>query len=895
MSKHTDNTSQSSKHTISFSRTGSLQNLERRNTISAVSFNLPTHATSLETRNRVYRVKSVELPSHASLAYQRRVSAAGLAPSKKKAQSEVKLQRAVSALSMYARPIHPSPPQIAWKWSTPAEKKLSTHSVVKNLPITRVYQEKLQLNNTNNLSIHLEKFANSIHSLKDLPKTLYRFLVGHLRSSVELVEKTIYEDDMKEIKCSFCNIVEDNLELFSVIKMWCSSQLTMMEIHKKRDRAISALVDQLEKLEEENLLFKNFVGSHSRYTPDHNVEIKVEQIVVAIKPSVLDKDTNTEEVFPPFTSEPHVSLTPQESAQSNLESFNLPRASIKPLSTNPNLLETSCIPSPILEPEVAQSADEKLDQSESLSNNLLLGKPSTKPGNIDVFDKACGTDRPIPLFRTTGVMVDLSHPFEAKYVQLSNDYAVLKEQKELSAIASQHAIAELTAGYQEKLSSIQETLEAKAQMLEAANIALSERVESLDTENKNYQFDISKNESEINEFKLQIAHYKKELEHLGKIQVTLQKDNESLKLNVKSAQSELKIAQELEKKWSMETEKAKSQFAAFQNQIHDFQGQLGVARIEQDAVQNDLELSRAKISELELKNCEFSAKIYRLEEKNSEMNASKFDKIVSSNIEKPKVDSDILCGFIELELSNETNSLLRHMIESNNLRIMLLEKKNEEYRRIQLKQVSTQGEECWQIYHPTSLDSILFDRASVSRPQSTASQPKSNTTYIIGSQNSTRPVSASSVVLLRPKSSLARAITPIDNKHWTLKTHGNNHDLSRSSSRASTAIASKYTRLSDQTEEQLAIVNSQLYDTHHPPLELKRYFREDELETIELLNEDTASVKDARPGSTRHEGTSDYGLKCTDEARLSSTPCFKRSSRPTTASSYTHSVQWQLK
>nr|KAJ3420323.1 hypothetical protein HK105_005808 [Polyrhizophydium stewartii] len=154
---------------------------------------------------------------------------------------------------------------------------------------------------------------------------------------------------------------------------------------------------------------------------------------------------------------------------------------------------------------------------------------------------------------------------------------------------------------------------------------------------------------------------------------------------------------------------------------------------------------RSRISGLEIINADLSKAAQEaleerqvVQDKNDEL-----ERIIGELMKYPETMMGPDFRLKDLELNNETHSLLRRMIESNNLRIMLLEKKNEQYRAIQLNQGKAAGS----------------------------------------------------------------AVTGI-------------------------------------TDEDFEIINARMYDSHHPPRELMRFFRADELETIEHLNSQEARGRD---------------------------------------------------
>jgi hypothetical protein len=111
-------------------------------------------------------------------------------------------------------------------------------------------------------------------------------------------------------------------------------------------------------------------------------------------------------------------------------------------------------------------------------------------------------------------------------------------------------------------------------------------------------------------------------------------------------------------------------------------------------------------------------------------------------------------------LDNQFMETLHHMIEHNNLRISLLEQRNNKFRDILLHQgigaltiANVDGHADYRNYRPLSAKCVVFnlEAVKISRPP-TAESTRTFTpeTYIIGHPTNSRPVSAASVRLLRP-------------------------------------------------------------------------------------------------------------------------------------------------
>lgn len=109
------------------------------------------------------------------------------------------------------------------------------------------------------------------------------------------------------------------------------------------------------------------------------------------------------------------------------------------------------------------------------------------------------------------------------------------------------------------------------------------------------------------------------------------------------------------------------------------------------------------------------------------------------------------------EMTNEFGKTLQHMIEHNNLRISLLEQRNGRFREMLSEQSIVMGSDQYSKYHPISTTSLIFNMNAIelkSRPNTADSNKSisSDMTYILGRNQTSRPVSAVSVRLLRPAS-----------------------------------------------------------------------------------------------------------------------------------------------
>ncbi|KAH6567578.1 hypothetical protein BASA62_006049 [Batrachochytrium salamandrivorans] len=761
-------------HTARLSKAASLRNIERRATVASVAFSTLAETDS-QVKHKVYRVKSAGYLHHGYPAA-RTPLATAVDTIKGQSQIASTLQRGISTLSIGYRPTHTPSLQILWKRDQEGEQRLAASTVFKDLPLTRMFRKQLFQIDLNGLYARLEHLSKAaeFRGAKDIIRTVYSFLVDYSRASFEVLPKLL---DNIEIFNSLSNLPQepsDDTQIIAAIEILCNIQMNLLLFLKQRDDLSLKMVEQIEMLEEENTLFKDFVGSHSPYTPDHKVEIQVKQVVLSVKAPTLNKETNTDNLFHQFEldDENHYykSLSTEASAASTnrLDKFNektyAPLAStlqqVKQLDTKQHE------PLHIENPEQIDAKDlPKKEQPISLSSANLLDSASGS-------DLNCG----------------------------------LAMKKRISTMRE----------------SLTSTSQKRIHELEIENTDLQGATKKLKAENGELQQDIILLNSEMNEYKLQIVQLKKELDGIRKNEANLKKDNDALKNMIKNEQAQARSAKETVDLWKVQMDE-QTHMCILQSEEH------------KEMKEKLIELNDA-LHEKEV-----------VQEKNNEL-----EKVVAKLMEYSETKMGDNFNLSELEVSNETHFLLKNMIDGNNLRITLLERKNEQLRAIQMKQVTIPNSSKRHPYHSTNTNTLLFDHSIVGQPpESSISKSKSlhnDSTYIIGLGDTSRPVSASSVVFLRPSSSFSRVITPVKNKNLQRNYSSASHMTSRPNSGASAtrAMGHKQPEYSDVDSK---TINSRMYDCHHPPRNLLKYFHDDELETVENLNADMFTESSSRPSS----------------------------------------------
>jgi hypothetical protein len=174
--------------------------------------------------------------------------------------------------------------------------------------------------------------------------------------------------------------------LGTVLSLWIDAQnlytvrdpLIKEYIKKRDDTAISGLLKEVGKMEEDISLYIDFVNVHSKYSPDNVIEVNVTQVLKMEPKETTEKQTETE-------------------------------------------LEKG-------EP-ISRSTQTELAEGVSSEQHYSYKPNDSSKEYIDLMDKNCGTDQPIATYKNVGIMADMPHPLQAKYNDILIEYQ--KQQAEV--------------------------------------------------------------------------------------------------------------------------------------------------------------------------------------------------------------------------------------------------------------------------------------------------------------------------------------------------------------------------------------------------------------------------------------------------------------------------------
>ncbi|KAJ3315053.1 hypothetical protein HDV04_004853 [Boothiomyces sp. JEL0838] len=486
----------------------------------------------------------------------------------------------------------------------------------------------------------------------------------------------------------------ESMDNFSkLLKIWGGLQDVYMDFMIKKEEYTQKIANQFAEIEEENNLFKDFVEQRSKYAPNRLIEIQVNQIVKKVDLKVEPVEKKTIEAKPEANETPRQSIVESEQMRTSLT--------------------------------IKKQFQDKNIQTEQIEITEI-----TK----DFMDKATGPDREIPVYRPFGIQVDLRHPIEDAHDQLKFDYQQLKEENRMLKEDAENKIKELRDEYGLKISNAAKDANGEI-------IRLKKIVDYLQSENDRLEKELNDSNS---------SRALKELE-LAAVREKLTQASQQLAILTEADKDRKRVEAEL-------NDKINSQ--------------------------------KAELFAKERKEAELSRKLEQLGQRNTELtNLSQTQsaqlKQTLSQLNDSKVYNEVLAGKnkrLEEELSlekeakqnleDEYDRLLDEEKEAREQARLLQEANDELERKIailmQFPDLSlgndfnlnaiTDGYKDYTKYKPLASSTLVFNIAAIERSRPTtadSSKTQIQETYIIGSTSKSRPVSASSVRLLRPGSAVS--------------------------------------------------------------------------------------------------------------------------------------------
>ncbi|KAI8924439.1 hypothetical protein BC831DRAFT_306690 [Entophlyctis helioformis] len=370
---------------------------------------------------------------------------------------------------------------------------------------------------------------------------LFDCMSGYSRKTFRMLKKTRMDglDEIHNMLSVLPLSCKSDAHLVSATGVWCRIQIALLDMIMDRDETVNNMLHDFEQMEEENSLLRDFVDQHSSFSPQRKVEIQVKQIVRKpsfVKPDTLEKQTDTADLPADDRVPSQHNLNRAASAVGSGED------GLAAQRSDSNLLMLSQKRAQMSKRD-KQIQTDPVEFADEDSDARVLHEMVMNPAIPDLFDKASGTDRPIPTFRTASVFADLPHPIEAKYADLNNVYQKLLQEKESAGIMSDHSLAELKAMYEGQLANLRETTSQQIKSLESAKEDLEKALLKCEDEAREYEYEKGRHAMETNELQLQITYFRREVDGLRHIEATLQRENETFKHRIKVAQGDARLAE----------------------------------------------------------------------------------------------------------------------------------------------------------------------------------------------------------------------------------------------------------------------------------------------------------------------------------------------------------------
>ncbi|KAI8905954.1 hypothetical protein EDD86DRAFT_211189 [Gorgonomyces haynaldii] len=618
----------------------------------------------------------------------------------------------------------------------------------KDLPMTLWYRDNyapVDLDTIRKLWLKANKSgAQKLHNNENMRETM----AVVLWDCSSIVKSFLRErqQDVREIESRIKGPTTIN-DVPLILDIWTISLDLFMKYMVKHEEKTVNLLRDLEKVEEENLFFKDFVAKYSNYSPDNTTEIKVQQVfkIEEKKRDMVDKSVGTEQL-----------VVLEQEVDIAIEDLN----ELPPLVGREAEIQTNAR-------DQWTQTDEIQEPVPRIETPTLTRAPVVqKPSNIkfvDVMDKASGTDTPIAILKSTSIQADLPHPIEGQYQELLKDHEALKAEKSRQTDGHNYLVSNIKdkAAHEMKEVVTRFTEEKKDYLSQIAQ--LKKQVSQLEEANAHLKAEASKHQMKLVTVNAELEKITRDNESIVTIHNDLLLENDTLAKQVKKQEVEIK---EIEVKAVQE----KQQFVELKKQHEDVviekqvvveklekiieeKKQLEQVTIEQQKVQIELksELHEVKTEARELQQekiqlTQEKAIMIEKTEKLSEENQD-YKRVIAELMRFPDLSFGLDIDLKQLGLDNPTAKKLYEMTEHNNLRISLLEQRNNLYRELTLKQTASLDRALdYSLYHPVNQTTHVFNKYSVGKPRPESATPDLNVeTYIIGSVERTSHVNANSV------------------------------------------------------------------------------------------------------------------------------------------------------
>ncbi|TPX70632.1 hypothetical protein SpCBS45565_g01701 [Spizellomyces sp. 'palustris'] len=515
----------------------------------------------------------------------------------------------------------------------------------------------------------------------------------------------------------------DWIKLIDAVVLWNKVYMRHLDFLRQRDDLLDQFTRQFEESEEENLILKDVLthssGGRCEVVIKRTVEDKARP-----KATLRNKGTNAPEEGRPGFGLPSKPVSARTVSALELLEKAVPFASERGIDVSALASALKSLSEEDADPRVGTAASAAKSVGELLAEitkpmakvrtdqaHFQASAPTkmdlsvqTTPDVIQKLDAQSGVDKPVPRFESVCIQADLQHPAEQKLYDAAMriktleeklEHALRKHAEDLSTITKKAEIERQTLKTEyeiEKHRLMQEKYELTTWLQEAerAKQSAANTIEKLEADIANLTRVLDSLSSQNNE----LSREKREVE-MSK--ATLAAELATLKGTYACIEAQYLTS-------TADAKDLKEKVDLLQKGLSEARKQL--ADLERERIQwektasESIHAERAAVTQVQ----EIQEEIARVQDSNQKLSDSSLElerMLQIANVKNKELTNvlNVVMKFpdaslghdvalSDLPLADEVDKILKDMINSNNLRISLLEQKNNEFRVLRLQQSS---------------------------------------------------------------------------------------------------------------------------------------------------------------------------------------------------------------
>ncbi|KND03464.1 uncharacterized protein SPPG_00947 [Spizellomyces punctatus DAOM BR117] len=516
----------------------------------------------------------------------------------------------------------------------------------------------------------------------------------------------------------------DWIKLIDAVVLWNKVYMRHLDFLRQRDELLEQFTQQFEESEEENLILKD-VLTHSSGGRCEVVIKRTFEDKARPKATLRNKSTNAPEEGHPGFCLPSKPVSARTVSALELLEKAVPFASERGIDVSALASALKSLSEEDAEPKVGTAASAAKTVEELLAEitkpmakirtDQALSQRSTAPTKMDLsvqtapdviqkHDAQSGVDKPIPRFESVCIQADMQHPAEQKLYDAAMrintleeklEHALRKHSEDLTTITKKAEIERQTLKTEyeiEKHRLMQEKYELTTwlQDAERAKQSAANTTEKLEADIANLTRVLDSLSSQNNELNREKREVETSKAALAAELATLKGTYACIEAQYLTSTADAKDLKEKVDSLQKGLSEARKQLADLERE-----------RVQWEKTASDaIHAERAAVTQFQ----EIQEEIARVQDSNQKLSDSSLElerMLQIANVKNKELTNllNVLMKFpdaslghdvalSDLPLADEADKILKDMINSNNLRISLLEQKNNEFRVLRLQQSS---------------------------------------------------------------------------------------------------------------------------------------------------------------------------------------------------------------